>query len=198
MDSIKVLELFSGTGSIRKVCKSLGWKTISLDIVENVEHKVDILDFDYKQYPEDYFDIVWASPPCTEYSKAKTRGVRDIEGANNIVLRTLEIIDYFSSTWWFIENPQTGKLKDQPFMYELPFVDCDYCMYGKPYRKRTRIWTNRTLNLMKCNKKCGSMIGNKHIGSCGNGDTKYTNRNYSLNEKHSIPPLLVEKLLSDF
>ena len=27
---------------------------------------------------------------------------------------------------------------------------------------------------------------------------KYTDRSYSLNEKHSIPPLLVKKLLSDF
>ena len=31
---------------------------------------------------------------------------------NKIVLKTLEIIDYFNPTWWFIENPQTGKLKD--------------------------------------------------------------------------------------
>ena len=164
-----------------------------------VGHKVDILDFDYKQYPVGCFDIVWASPPCTEYSKAKTRGVRDIDGANKIVLKTLEIIDYFNPTWWFIENPQTGKLKDQPFMASLPYIDCDYCMYGKPYRKRTRIWTNKTtLNLKLCDKNCGSMIGNKHIGSCGNGYKKYTNKTYSRAEKHSMPPLLVQDILTEF
>jgi hypothetical protein len=194
----KVLELFSGTGSIRKVCDTVGWETISLDLVENVDHKVDILDFDYKQYPVGFFDIVWASPPCTEYSRAKTRGVRDIDAANKIVLKTLEIIDYFNPTWWFIENPQTGKLKDQPFMASLPYVDCDYCMYGKPYRKRTRIWSNKTLNLKLCDKKCGSMVGNKHIGSCGTGRKLYTNRNYSLAEKHSMPPLLVQDILLEF
>ena len=67
-------------------------------------------------------------------------------------------------------------------------------MYGKPYRKRTRIWTNKTLNLKLCNKKCGSMVGNKHIGSCGNGYK--TIKHYSVAEKHSMPPLLVQDILT--
>ena len=32
-----------------------------------------------RTYPPHYFDIVWASPICTEYSKAKSTGLR-IEG----------------------------------------------------------------------------------------------------------------------
>tara|TARA_R100001443_G_C3217687_1_gene145097 strand:- start:48 stop:461 length:414 start_codon:yes stop_codon:yes gene_type:complete len=136
---IKVLELFSGTRSIGKCCDALGWTSVSVDLILPADHKVDIMDFNYKQYPKDTFDIVWASPPCTEYSKAKSVGVRDIEGANKIVLKTLEIINYFDCKYWFLENPQTGKLKEQIFMKDKPFVDCDYCMYGLPYRKRTRI-----------------------------------------------------------
>ena len=66
---IKVLELFSGTGSVGKCCKELGWDVVSVDMILPADHKVDIMDFDYKQYPKDYFDIVWASPPCTNYSK---------------------------------------------------------------------------------------------------------------------------------
>ena len=41
----------------------------------------------------------------------KTTGVRKIDEANKIVLKTLEIIDYFKPKYWFIENPQTGLLK---------------------------------------------------------------------------------------
>ena len=78
-----------------------------------------------QQYPQDYFNICWFSCPCTEYSKAKTRGIRDIEGANKLVLKSLEIINYFNPEYWYIENPQTSLLKKQIFMESLPFIDCD-------------------------------------------------------------------------
>lgn len=197
---MRVLELFSGTKSIGKVCDKLEWVSVSVDMILPADHQVDIMDFDYKQYPKDYFDIVWASPPCTQYSRAKSQGVRDIEGSNKIVLKTLEIINYFDSEYWFLENPQTGKLKEQSFMKDLPFVDCDYCMYGKPYRKRTRIWTNKKVELLLCNKNCGSFIDGKHIGSCGTGGKgqghkrSYSNKTYSLQEKYSIPEQLIMDL----
>ena len=108
---------------------------------------------------------MWASPPCTEYSKAKITGVRKIDHANAIVLRTLEIIDYFNPEYWFLENPQTGLLKEQEFMKGLPFYDVDYCKYGMPYRKRTRIWTNLTTWKPRplCNRDCGNVRNGKHI-----------------------------------
>jgi len=191
---MKVLELFSGTGSVGKCCKALGWESVSVDFLLPADHKCDIMDFDYKQYPKDEFDIVWSSPPCTEYSKAKTRGVRDIDGANKIVMRTLEIIKYFDCAYWFMENPQTGLLKDQPFMKDLDFVDADYCMYGKPYRKRTRFWTNKKCKMHLCDKNCGSFVNGKHIGSCGNGKKIYSDKSYSLHEKYSIPEDLIYNL----
>ena len=106
----RTLELFSGTGSFGKIIKSLEWENISLDLSNkfNPDINIDILEWDYKIYPVNYFDIIWASPPCTEYSKAKSRGVRDIEGANKIVKKVLEIINYFKPFHWFIENPQTS------------------------------------------------------------------------------------------
>ena len=197
---MKVLELFSGTGSVGKCCKALGWDVVSVDMILPADHKVDIMDFNYKQYDKNDFDIVWASPPCTEYSKAKSVGVRDIEGANKLVKKAIEIIEYFKPDWWFIENPQTGLLKKQSFMESLPYVDCDYCMYGKPYRKRTRIWTNKSCEMLLCNKSCGSFVDGRHIGSCGTGGQgkghkkSYSNRTYTLEEKYAIPPEIIYSL----
>ena len=122
---MRMLELFSGTKSVSRVFESQGWECV-----------------DYKQFSPGYFDFVWASPPCTEYSIAKTTGVRKIDEANKVVLRTLEIIEYFKPKHWVLENPQTGYLKKQVFMLGLGFVDVDYCKYGFDYRKRTRLWNN--------------------------------------------------------
>ena len=115
---------------------------VSLDRDMEADIRTDIMDWDYRTYPPGSFDVIWSSPPCTEYSRAKTIGVRKLDEANGIVKRTLEIIDYFNPTYWIMENPQTGLLKSQPFIAELPYNDLDYCKYGMPYRKRTRLWNN--------------------------------------------------------
>ena len=71
---MRLLELFSGTGSFSKVAKELGWETLSLDI--EAKFKPDLLmsiaDLDEARHPKDYFTMVHASCPCTEYSCALT------------------------------------------------------------------------------------------------------------------------------
>ena len=210
---MKLLELFSGTKSVSKAIGDKYDEIISLDVLDknNPTFVTDILKWDYKIYPREFFHTIWASPPCTEYSVAKTTGIRNIELANSIVKKTLEIIDYFKPVKWFMENPQTGLLKSQPFMKDIPFYDVDYCQYGKDYRKRTRIWTNVKLFEPKiCIKsKCSKVVDNRHIASCGNGystniktESKYsgkayTNRQIRQDEKYSIPEQLIKDLFYD-
>ena len=63
------------------------------------------------------FDFVWASPPCTQYSRARTTGgARDLEGTDALVAKTLEIIDYFKPRFFLLENPPTGLLKTRAVM----------------------------------------------------------------------------------
>ena len=60
---------------------------------------------------------------------AKTIRVIKIIEANSIVKKTLEIIDYLKPKYWTLENPQTGLLKKQDFIKDLPYFDIDYCKY---------------------------------------------------------------------
>ena len=85
---MKLLELFSGTGSVGTVAKQLGYNVVSLDL-KQADINIDILQWDYTTYEAGYFDIIHASPPCTEYSMALTTRHRNIEKANEIVLKCL-------------------------------------------------------------------------------------------------------------
>ena len=69
---MKLLELFSGTGSVGKVAKELGYEVVSLDL-KNADINADNLHWNYKQFKPNEFRIIWVSPPCTEYSRAKQR-----------------------------------------------------------------------------------------------------------------------------
>lgn len=172
---MNVLELFSGTGSVGKVCNSLGWNVVSVDLILPATHEVDILDFNYKQYPKDYFSIIWSSPPCIAYSALKNcligqklkdgiftkeKMKNDMIYSDKLVARTLEIIDYFNTDLWFMENPSSGRLKKRDIVKGLPFYDVDYCKYCTwGYKKGTRIWTNKKdFKPLKCKKDCENMV----------------------------------------
>ena len=66
----------------------------------------DIRSWDYALFPG-HFDMVWASPVCTEYSRALTMRPRRLE-EGDALLRALEIMEHFDPLMWVIENPATG------------------------------------------------------------------------------------------
>ena len=103
---MRILELFAGTSSFGQVADEFEHEVISLDKDMPASIQYDILDWDYTVYPSTYFNFIWASPPCVEYSIAKTRGIRNLELANALVLKTLEIINYVSPVFYVIENPK--------------------------------------------------------------------------------------------
>jgi site-specific DNA-cytosine methylase len=161
-----MLDLFSGTGSTAKVFRAKGYEVTTLDNNPKFQPDIltDIMGWNFeKAFPEDYFDVIIASPPCTEYSAAMTCRARDLEMADQIVQRTMAIINHFQPRHWFIENPKTGLLKGRPFMKEYAFVDVDYCQFSSwGYQKPTRIWGPAYLRNLKsrvCDQKtCTNII----------------------------------------
>ena len=143
---MRLLELFSGTGSMGKAFRELGWEVVSLDIdpKSGADILSDILAWNYRAYKKGDFDAVWASPVCTMYSRARAtaKTPRDLEWADSLAQRTLEIILHLEPKVWGFENPATGLLKDRELVAGIPWKDVSYCQYGYPYRKYTRIWTN--------------------------------------------------------
>jgi len=145
---MRMLELFSGTGRLAAAFREHGWETVTLDSSSHCDADIrcDILQWDYSHMQ--LFDHVHLSPPCTEFSHAKTRSVRDIEGATLICSAALNAARALLKPGgtYSIENPATGRwaLHKQPIMTALNLRrhEITYCSYGEPYRKLTSLWTD--------------------------------------------------------
>lgn len=147
-----------------QVFRDHGHEVVSLDNVKrwNPTHCADILTWDYRQYSPGDFDIVVCSPPCTEFSRAKTTAPRDLATADRIVKRALEVIEYLAPPRWWLENPKTGLLGSREYMQGYPYVDADYCQYTDwGYQKPTRFWGSdhlKTITPRVCDGKTCSNL----------------------------------------
>ena len=198
-----LLELFSGTGSVGRSFRARGWDVFSVDIdaTTNPTLVANVLDLHLHRLPTQV-DCIWASPPCTHYSRARTKAKtpRDLEGSDAIVQKVLDIIlDYPGATCWFMENPHSGLLKGREVVAGLPMRVVDYCKYGKPYRKRTAIWTNSFWEPEQplCKHDCPASNGSKHTARAQQAPSSATDVRYSRDELYSIPPALCDEI-ADF
>ena len=125
----RALDLFTGTGSVAKRLREIGYEVMTLDMHPKAKAQItcDLLDWDYKKLSPRHFKLICASIPCAEYSVAKTTAPRNFAKSDALVYRALENVDYFLPEKWWIENPQTVYLKDRPMMRNITFVDIEYC-----------------------------------------------------------------------
>ena len=201
----KMLDLFSGTGSVSRVFESQGYEVTSLDHAPHFKPTitVDILKWDYKaQFPRGYFDIIFCCPPCEHFSRARTTAPRDLAHADLLVQKSLEIIHYFQPRKWFLENPRTGFLVQRPYMAKIPFVDVDYCQFSQwGYQKPTRIWGDPSISELSpriCDgKNCVNLVQRPN-GRLGHREILGgKNMKITRNQKFRIPEALL-KFLCNF
>ena len=194
------------------VAREMGFEVVSMDICpkHSPDFCCDVLEFDFSIWPRGWFDMVWASPPCTLYSVA-SNNTRPEEG-NVLTRRCLEIIEYLEPKWYAIENPSSSSIWKQGIFDHIPKKFVSYCMYSDwGYRKNTTIATNIIKFEPKlCKGQCGyvrEVVGGDgkkhkyHLAVAKQGISAHCrglgvqNTTHKRDELYRVPALLVKDIL---
>ena len=115
--------LLCGTKSVGKVFEARGWKVTSVDFDPQFKPTLcmNVLDLEPAMI-ESNVDLLWASPLCTHYLRARTTAQtpRDLEGSDALVRKCLDLADRLFCHY-FIENPESGLLKTRDVVAGIPY-----------------------------------------------------------------------------
>jgi len=124
---MRMLDLFSGLGGASEAMLAAGWEVHRLEnnlLLKDVPGTIiqDIQTWPFQEVPAGYYDLIWASPPCVDfsdgYSSPKMRARRAGEDYNpdlTLVKRSIEIIEYLMPEYHVIENVRGA----QPYFEDL-------------------------------------------------------------------------------
>lgn len=123
-----ILHLCADTGSDSQKYRENGYNVICVGSDIGVENY---------HPPKDVYGII-ANPVCTEFSTARSNGkARNPEEGMKLVKECQRIISECNPTFWVIENPAKGVLKD--YLGE-PTYQYEPWWYGSPWTKKTALW----------------------------------------------------------
>ena len=141
--AMKILELFCGRG---------GWSKGFKEIFPNAEfYGIDVKDFGYPfnfikadlndWKPDQHYDIILASPPCSEFSEVKRNCAQpyDERQGLDLVWRTFHLIEQMRPEFWIIENVKG--------LAEFIPPPNEKIRYGKKTRKTAYLWSNKDIKL---------------------------------------------------
>lgn len=153
---MRALDLYAGLRGWSQPFRERGHEVVTVELdprFRGITHTMDVREFLRRIRAGDLLrrwrpDIVLASPPCQGFSVMNigknwnydhTPKTDKARLAMELVLCTLEIIDYLKPRAFVIENPR-AKLRKMPMMAALERRTVTYCHYGERRMKPTDLW----------------------------------------------------------
>jgi len=104
-----MLDLFAGRGGASEAMRDRGWNvtTVELNPQFNPDVVADITTFEWGGCP---IDLLWASPPCTEFSRESMPWCKTGKAPSlDLVEATLRIVEQAKPQWWILENTRGAR-----------------------------------------------------------------------------------------
>ena len=137
---MRVLDLFSGTGSFSDPFRERGHEVTTLDMNEPSDLRMDIRDLHAR---EGDFEVVLASPPCQAFSVASIQHHwkgghpdRTVKEGLRLVFEVFRIVHEVRPRFIVMENPR-GMLRK---VIGHPRETVFYCSFGDTRMKPTDLW----------------------------------------------------------
>jgi len=111
---MKVLDLFSGLGGFSQAFRDRGHHVITVDIEKNFKPSV-VADVRFLPI-RGKFDIILASPPCDEFSKASMPWYDGVVPDMTLLKATVQIIQELKPRFWVIENVRGAIPYFEPYL----------------------------------------------------------------------------------
>jgi hypothetical protein len=141
---MRMLDLFAGLGGASAAMSARGWEVVTVDNEPKFDctHTADLTRWHYAGPP---VDLVWASPPCTEFSResmpwCRTGAVPSLD----LVNAARRIIAEVKPTWWVVENVRGARKHVSPSLGE-PQIYGPFFLWGTfpTFRCRVRGFKER-------------------------------------------------------
>ena len=134
---MKVLDLFCGLGGWSRAFAEAGHDCTGIDI-KNIGYPYRFIKADLNDWmPDQHYDIILASPPCTQFSKVVQRwtGKCNESKGLGLVFKTFALIQEMKPKYWVIENVKgLAEFIDKPN---------DIVRYGHSvHTKSAYLWSN--------------------------------------------------------
>lgn len=111
-----MLDLFSGTGQASEPFRAAGWEVVRVEIDPSFEAEVHA-DVAHWSWSGAKPRLIWASPPCTEFSRESMPWCRTGKPPSlDLVAAAVRIIRECDPDFWVIENVKGATRYLTPFL----------------------------------------------------------------------------------
>lgn len=150
-----MLDLFSGLGGASSAFRERGWDVVTVDNdpAFNCTYTADLAHWTYTGPP---VDLVWASPPCTEFSRESMPWCRTgVAPSLDLVNAARRIISEVRPTWWVLENVRGARPYLEPLL-GTPRIYGPFFLWGTfpDFRCRVRYFKERLSGTQRAERAC--------------------------------------------